>query len=182
MRILITGATGLIGKILVQKCRDNNIEVNYLTTQKQKINSDAGMRGFYWDPRKGEIDLSCFEGVTAIINLAGSSISQRWTKANRKNILNSRTDSLKTLRSGLEKTDTSGITSFVSASAIGIYPHSLDRYYLEEEPEVDNSFLGEVVARWEDEIAKFSQFSFVNSCCISHFDFNSFQIQTIATQ
>ena len=159
MRVLITGATGLIGNAIVQKCRENQIEVNYLTTQKHKLNSEKGIQGFYWNPRKGEIDTSSFDGVSAVINLAGSSISQRWTGSNKNKILNSRIDSLRTLRAALEKMDASGIQSFVSASAIGIYPHSFDRYYTEDETEVDDSFLGEVVSRWEQEIAEFSRFS-----------------------
>ncbi len=160
MRILITGATGLIGNEIVQKCRENQIGVNYLTTRKSKLEKGEDLRGYYWNPRKGQIDDQCLDGVSAIINLAGASISKRWTSANKKEILNSRLDSLKTLRSALEKRDTSGITSFVSASAIGIYPHSFDRYYTEEETEVDPSFLGEVVERWEEEIRQFSTFSF----------------------
>ncbi|MBT8280969.1 MAG: TIGR01777 family oxidoreductase [Muriicola sp.] len=160
MCILITGATGLIGNAIVQKCRDNDVNVNFLTTRKHKIKDKDGLKGFYWNPRKGEIDLACFEGVTAVINLAGSSISQRWTKANKKKILNSRLDSLRTLRSALEKIDTSEITSFVSASAIGIYPHSFDHYYTEEEKDVDDSFLGEVVSKWEQEIQLFTKFPF----------------------
>ncbi|QBA64689.1 TIGR01777 family oxidoreductase [Muriicola soli] len=160
MCILITGATGLIGNAIVQKCRDNNINVNFLTTRKNKLKKEEGLKGFYWNPKKGEIDLACFEGVTAVINLAGSSISQRWTKANKKKILDSRLNSLQTLRSALKKIDTSEISSFVSASAIGIYPHSFDHYYSEEEKEVDNSFLGEVVSKWEQEIQEFTKFPF----------------------
>lgn len=160
MCILITGATGLIGNAIVQKCRDNDITVNFLTTRKHKIKEKEGLKGFYWNPKNGEIDLACFEGVTAVINLAGSSISQRWTKANKKKILNSRVNSLRTLRTALEKIDTSEITSFVSASAIGIYPHSFDHYYTEEEKEVDDSFLGEVVSKWEQEIQQFKKFPF----------------------
>ncbi len=160
MRILITGATGLIGNVIVQKCRENQIEVNYLTTRKDKLTSENGLNGFYWNPRKGEIDLDCLRGVTAVINLAGASISKRWTKANKAEILNSRTDSLRTLRSAIENTDHSEIRSFVSASAIGIYPDSLDCYYTEEDSGVDESFLGEVVSRWEKEISEFNRFSF----------------------
>ena len=160
MSVLITGATGLIGKAVTQKFRERNIEVHYLTTRKSKLKEEEGFKGFYWDPKNGEIDMQCFDGVTAVINLAGASISQRWTKSNKKKILRSRLDSLQTLRKGLEKVETKAIKSFVSASAIGIYPNSLDRYYTEDETEVDPSFLGEVVFKWEEEINKFSKFSF----------------------
>lgn len=160
MRVLITGATGLIGNVIVQKCREKHIEVNYLTTRKNKLTTNGNIRGFYWNPTKGEIDHKCLEGVTAVINLAGSSISQRWTRSNKKDILNSRINSLRTLRSAMEKSDLREISSFVSASAIGIYPDSLDRYYTEDVSEIDESFLGEVVSKWEEEISAFNKFSF----------------------
>ncbi|SIS88162.1 hypothetical protein SAMN05421766_104596 [Zobellia uliginosa] len=160
MRILITGATGLVGSAIVEQCHKNGIAINYLTTSKKKIASEPDYKGFYWNPNKGEIDLACFEGVTAIINLAGASISKRWTLAYRKKIISSRVNSLRTLHAALEKVDHQNILSFVSASAIGVYPDSLSRYYTEEETAVDNSFLGEVVKVWEEEIDKFKSFSF----------------------
>ncbi|MDO6810354.1 TIGR01777 family oxidoreductase [Zobellia galactanivorans] len=160
MRILITGATGLVGSAIVEQCHKNDIAVNYLTTSKKKIASEPDYKGFYWNPNKGEIDLECFEGVTAIINLAGASISKRWTLAYRKKIISSRVNSLRTLHSALEKVDHQNILSFVSASAIGVYPDSLSRYYTEEEKAVDDSFLGEVVKVWEEEIDNFKSFSF----------------------
>ncbi len=160
MSVLITGATGLIGKAVTQKFRERNIEVHYLTTRKSKVTNEEGVKGFYWNPGKGEIDIRCFDGVTAVINLAGATVSQRWTKANKKKILCSRLDSLQTLRKAIEALDTKNIRSFVSASAIGIYPNSLDRYYTEDIADVDESFLGEVVSKWEQEINEFSKFSF----------------------
>ena len=160
MKILITGATGLVGSEIVKLCRKQNIDVNYLTTSKAKIVSEEHYKGYFWNPRKEEIDLKCFDGVTAIINLAGTSISKRWTKTNKRKILSSRINSIKTLKKGLEKVDTSAITSFVSASAIGIYPNSLATYYNEEEKQVDDSFLGEVVYAWEQEVDTLSTFNF----------------------
>ena len=147
MSVLITGATGLIGQAITQKLREQDIAVHYLTTRKGKIKNEEAFKGFHWDPKKGEIDMHCFEGVTAVINLAGASISQRWTKSNKKKILTSRLDSLQTLRKGIENLKVSSIKSFVSASAIGIYPNSLDSFYTEDVTEVDSSFLGDVVSK-----------------------------------
>ncbi len=125
--------------------------------------SKENYKGFYWNPSTGEIDRECFKGVTAIINLAGASISSRWTKKYKAEILNSRIKSLHTLNEGLSYVDTSNIKSFVSASAIGIYPNSLAHYYEEDEPEVDTSFLGEVVKRWEKEVDTFKSYGFALS-------------------
>ncbi|RKR12340.1 hypothetical protein CLV91_2466 [Maribacter vaceletii] len=160
MKVLITGATGLVGREIVKQCLTNSIAVNYLTTSKQKIVAKEGYNGFYWNPSHNEIDISCFNGVTVIINLAGSSIVKRWTSNNKKEILDSRINSLKTLHLGLSKVDTSLITSFVSASAIGIYPNSITNYYTEKEKAIDESFLGKVVDLWEKEVDTFKGYNF----------------------
>lgn len=160
MKVLIAGATGLVGNELVNLCREQGIAMHYLTTRKNKIVSDTNYNGFYWNPDENEIDLKCFEGVTAVINLAGASISKRWTSSYKEEVLSSRVNSLRALYGALEKVDTSNITSFVSASAIGVYPNSLNAYYTEDEKKVDNSFLGDVVKAWETEIDAFKKFNF----------------------
>ncbi len=156
MRYLITGATGLVGKQIVKLCQEQGIAVNYLTTSHNKIVSEKNYHGFFWNPGHDEIDTNCFEGVSAIINLAGAPISKRWTKENKRLVLSSRINSVRTLYNALEKGNFQEIKSFISASAIGIYPSSLEKYYEEDENQVDNSFLGEVVAQWEAETYKFN--------------------------
>ncbi|WP_420319973.1 TIGR01777 family oxidoreductase [Flagellimonas sp.] len=158
MKVLVTGATGLVGKAIVNLLNDKGIAVNYLTTRKRKVVDSETLKGFYWNPSKGEIDLACFEDVGAVINLAGESIAQRWTSRNKKRILGSRIKSLETLYEGMRRVDASAISSFVSASAIGIYPNSLSNFYDEETTDVDDSFLGEVVQKWEKKIDVFKSF------------------------
>ena len=51
MKLLITGATGLIGRELTQKLIYEGFEVNYLTTRKSKINSLKGANGFFLEPQ-----------------------------------------------------------------------------------------------------------------------------------
>ncbi len=160
MKLLITGATGLVGRAIVELSNKHGIPVNYLTTSKDKIVSNENFQGFYWNPEKNKIDLDCFEGVTSIINLAGSNIAERWTAEYKNQILYSRINSLKTLNYALGKIDTQEITSFVSASAIGVYPSSLDHLYTEEDKVVDDSFIGEVVQKWEEEVDALSHFGF----------------------
>jgi hypothetical protein len=155
MKVLITGATGLIGGAIVKVLRSKGIAVNYLTTQKRKIEQSEDYRGFYWNPNKGELDMACFDGVDVIINLAGASIAKRWTPMHKKKVLTSRINSLRTLYRAMEKLDSSGIGLLISASAIGIYPDSLSKFYEEQEPQVDDSFVGEVAQKWEAEADTF---------------------------
>ena len=97
MKVLITGATGLVGQAIVAQCKKQAISVHYLTTSKNNIETTENYKGFYWNPNKQEIDSACFYGVDAIINLAGASISNRWTKAYKQKILDSRLQSLQLL-------------------------------------------------------------------------------------
>ena len=148
MTILITGATGLIGQEIVKQCHAEGINVHYLTTSKSKLSTDTNYKGFYWNPNNNEIDHTCFEGVSAIINMVGASISKRWTASYKKEILESRTKTAQLLQDTI-KTHNYSIDQVVSASAIGIYPTSLVNYYEEDNTEISESFLGKVVHEWE---------------------------------
>ena len=70
MKVLITGATGLIGSQIVKDCIKSNISVNFLTTSKKKITKSEMVNGFYWNPKNKIIDLDCFKGVDSIIALS----------------------------------------------------------------------------------------------------------------
>ncbi|HSJ12715.1 MAG TPA: TIGR01777 family oxidoreductase [Gillisia sp.] len=154
MRVLITGATGLVGNHLTRLLRDKNIDVNYLTTSKDKIEKNPQYSGYFWDPSKGEIDEACLEGVEAIFHLAGASIAKRWTSDYKKEIIESRTKTAQLLHQTLQGTNHQ-VSRFISSSAIGIYPSSLEKLYTEDERAIDDSFLGEVVERWEESAREF---------------------------
>lgn len=156
MKVLIAGATGLIGTELVAQCHAAGIDVHYLTTRSNKIENRPNYKGFLWNPEQGTIDAECLHGVNAIINLAGATVSKRWTKSYKKAILDSRIESaailFKTLRSHSHQ-----VTHYLGASGISIYPHSFDKNYTEESPEQDDSFLGKVTVAWEVAANRFQQ-------------------------
>ena len=154
MRILITGATGLVGTELIDLLLQNDISVHYLTISKQKEKYRPNVAGFFWNPEQGIIDENCLLGVDAIIHLAGSPISNRWTNAVKQEIIESRVLSSNTLYKAL-KENPNQVRQIVSASAVGIYPNSHTTIYTEETQSVDNSFLGNVVTKWEESVDKF---------------------------
>lgn len=156
MRVLITGATGLIGQEIVKLCHKKDIAVNYLTTSKSKIEQEENYQGFYWNPKKQDIDTNCFNDVNAIIHLAGATVSKRWTAAYKKEILSSRIEGTQLLINVL-KGETHTIQQVISASAIGIYPDSLINYYDETFKDFDNTFLSDVVKAWEQEVDEFTK-------------------------
>jgi uncharacterized protein (TIGR01777 family) len=155
-KVLITGATGLIGSELVRQCHIEGIVVNYFTSSKEKIENSENYKGFYWNPAKGEIDVNAFNGVEAIINLVGASISERWTKKYKQIILDSRVESMELIHKTLKKID-HNIVHFISASGIGIYPDSKTKLYTEEDEEIEANFLAEVVVSWEAAAVKFKE-------------------------
>lgn len=151
MRVLITGATGLVGQALVDLFHEHGIDVNYLTTSLGKIETQSNYQGFYWNPSTSEIAPDCFEGVSTIINLAGASVAKRWTSAYKKIILESRTDSLKTLKIALSNREHE-VEHLISASAVGIYKDSLTKFHEEDDFEQGENFLAEVVEKWESAV------------------------------
>lgn len=155
MKVLIAGATGLIGKELVSQCLDENIQVNFLTTQKSKITSQPNHQGFYWNPAKGEINPEAFKDVSVLINLAGATVSKRWTATYKKEILQSRVTTAQVLYNYLNN-NTHFVKKYISASGISVYPSSLSHLYTEDDTIVSSSFLGEVVKVWEAEADAFS--------------------------
>lgn len=153
MKVLITGATGLVGNELVSLLLKNGIDINYLTTSERKLQSEEKYNGFLWNPETGNIDAQCIDGVEAIIHLAGASVSKRWTDSYKQQILESRTTSTNILYN-LLKNNPNKVQHFISASAIGIYPDSRNAVYNEDFEGVDDSFLGYVVEKWEEAVDK----------------------------
>lgn len=150
MKILVSGATGLVGSVLLEQAIAQGHEIHYLTTRKNQLDAISYAKGFYWNPKQNEIDHNCFEGVEVLIHLAGASISQRWTAKNKKEILDSRVDGTKLLVNAVQQLDGNHqLRQVVAASAIGIYPSSFSAIYTEEYTPQSNSFLEEVVIAWE---------------------------------
>jgi uncharacterized protein (TIGR01777 family) len=155
MKVLITGATGLIGSELVSLLLQNGISVNYLSTSKKKIVKKLNYNGFYWSPERGYIDENCLIGVDSIINLAGANIAKRWTNSYKQEIMESRLLSSALLYKAL-KNNPNQVKQIVTASGTSIYPNSDTIIYDENSTQINDSFLGNVVVKWEESTDKFA--------------------------
>ena len=157
MRILVTGASGLIGTQLCSHLLSKGHSLHILTTRTPWQTDHAQTRVFQWSPKNMQIDLRALEGVNAIINLAGAKINQRWTAKNKRSILKSRIQSTRLLFDTVKQTKQK--PHLINASAIGIYPSDFQQIYTESDTSFSNDFDGEVVRRWEEETKKFEKLS-----------------------
>jgi hypothetical protein len=158
MKVLITGATGLVGSRLVDMYLNNGHQVHYLTSRSEAVKSEHNYQGFLWNVNTMTIDPKCIEGVDAIIHLAGETVFQRWTADAKKQIMNSRIDSTQLLLNLLHDNDHK-VTQVITASAIGIYPDAQDGKALRENeiPPTANNYLAEVCIAWESIGFKFKE-------------------------
>jgi uncharacterized protein (TIGR01777 family) len=154
MKVLITGATGLIGNELVSLLLQNGVSIHYLTTSKKKIENEPNYKGFFWNPEQGIIDENCLMNVDAIIHLAGATIVKRWTNAYKQEIIESRIVSSNLLFKAL-KSNPHQVKQIISASGTAIYPNSDKTIYTEDSKEIDDDFLATVVVKWEESVDKF---------------------------
>ncbi len=148
MKILITGATGLVGRQLVKELLSNGVEIHFLTTQTSKLDNFPNCKGFLWNPKENKIDIEAINGVTAIIHLAGANIGKRWTTSYKKEIIASRVLGTTLLYQLLEQ-NKHGVKHFITASGVGIYKSSLVHNYTEESNQFGTGFLADVVCKWE---------------------------------
>lgn len=148
MKILIAGATGLIGRELVSLCLENQWQINYLTTSREKLNAIPNAAGYFWNPVANEMDPAALQNVDAIVNLAGASVSKPWTAKYKEIILQSRIQTATTLFNALEDHQHQ-VKQYVSASGISVYPSSMDQMYFETDSAIGDSFLAKVVVSWE---------------------------------
>ena len=155
MKVLITGGSGTLGKEISNLVFKKKYEVNILTRNKNLKSHNPQLKYYYWNPKKEDIDLDCFNNVDCVINLAGFSVFSLWTKANKTKIFESRVGSTNFILDVILKKNIK-IKSFVNASAIAAYRDSSD-YTSSENDSIDNpnSFINQVVVKWENEVKKF---------------------------
>lgn len=141
MRILVSGASGLIGRAISAALTAEGHEVEALVR-----GGDRG--GIRWDPRSGEFDGAAAEGAGAVVHLAGENVaSGRWSDARKKEIRDSRIRGTRLLAEGIAKLARPPAV-LVAASAIGIYGDRRDEI-VDETSAPGDGFLADVCREWE---------------------------------
>lgn len=142
--LLISGASGLIGTAVTAAARKKGHEVRHLVRR-----SPAAAHEFSFAPERGEVDERAFEGVDAVINLSGASISKMpWTTRYKELLVRSRLDATNTIVAAINRMDVPP-AQLLSGSAVGIYgSHSSDAPL--DESASGTGFLADLCRQWED--------------------------------
>jgi uncharacterized protein len=152
MKILVTGASGLVGSALVPVLVDAGHTVCRLVRPGQREEQRAAGFAVTWDPSTGELGGAAV-GPDAVINLAGATIADgKWTAARKELLRSSRVNTTRAVISALAKMNARPRV-LISASATGIYGDRGDELLTEQSSPGEN-FLAELARDWEAEAMK----------------------------
>jgi uncharacterized protein (TIGR01777 family) len=146
-RIVVAGASGLIGQPLVRALRAAGHRVTTLVRRTPKSQSEVR-----WNPDAGELDPAALSGTDAVINLSGASIARiPWTLPYRRELVASRIDGTRLLAETMTAMADPPAT-FLSGSAIGFYGDR-PRVRLDDDSPRGDGFLSDLVLAWEQAAA-----------------------------
>jgi uncharacterized protein len=145
MRVLITGATGFIGRSLAQRFERPVV----LSRRPERARELLGeVEAFAWEPEAGPAPAESLRGVEVVFHLAGEPVAAgRWTAARKARIRSSRVESTRNLVAALEASPARP-RALIAASAVGFYGSRGDDVLDESSPSGEG-FLAEVCRDWE---------------------------------
>lgn len=149
MRILVTGATGLMGKQLCAQLRQAGHSLVILTRHVASVVQLAQQTAFAWQPEQALPSAVAFDGVSAVVHLAGEPVAARWTSEHKRRIRDSRVLGTRNLVQAMQRL-TPPPRIFISSSAVGFYGDRGDEL-LTEKTASRYGFLPDVCAEWERE-------------------------------
>jgi uncharacterized protein (TIGR01777 family) len=145
-RVVIAGGSGFIGQSLAKALRSGDHEVVILT--RSSSDQRGGVRFLNWDGKTLGGWAHSLEGAAAVVNLTGKSINFRHTPENKREIIESRVNSVRVLGKAIALC-AQPPGSFVQTSAVGIYGNSGSGWCDEETPP-GGDFMAEVCRQWEE--------------------------------
>jgi uncharacterized protein len=144
-RIVISGASGLIGNALSSSLRRDGIDVTTLVRRPPQEPTER-----QWSPGERELDPDVFAGAEAVVALGGASVGRLpWTPRYRKELVESRLKSTRTITTALRALREDA-PALVSASAVGYYGSAPGETLTEDSP-AGQTFLAELCVQWEAE-------------------------------
>ena len=149
MKILMTGATGLIGSALLPVLQADGHELVVLTRNPSRAQLPVGTQAFAWQPEREPPPSAAFANVEAVIHLAGENVAGRWTAERKRAIRDSRVLGTRHLVAGMQAA-TQPPRVLISGSAVGWYGDRGDEL-LTERSALGSGFLAEVCREWEHE-------------------------------
>lgn len=154
MKIVVAGATGLIGQHLSRALHARGDEVVALVRKKPPNASwNLGLRYAEWDGKRQDPWAKELEGAGAVVNLSGANVGgRRWTSTYKDEILESRVDSTRALVEAMKSAAVKPRT-FLCASAVGYYG-GRGSEPLDESKGPGTDFLAQVCVQWEAEARK----------------------------
>jgi uncharacterized protein (TIGR01777 family) len=159
-RILITGATGLIGAHLGSALREDGHEIVALSRDSARAREKLPWLADAFAPgaEDGALPAESLAGVHAVVNLAGEPVAGRWTEAKKQAIRASRIAGTRRVVDAIAVRPVGARPSvLVSASAMGYYGETGDRAVSESDPPGDG-FLARLCVEWEREAMRAEEF------------------------
>lgn len=156
MKIAIAGGTGFVGSKLANKLISDHHAVYILTRNKEKASTTPHLHYVPW-LTKGTTPEIELDGVDAIINLAGTSIQNRWTAKNKRAIFDSRVAATKSIVHMIQKMKMPPKV-LLNGSAVGYYGTSETAVFTEDSPSQGDDFLAKTVKQWEHEAKKAEEY------------------------
>ena len=157
MRVLVTGATGFVGRRLCEVLSESGCRVTALSRSPESARKTVPClsQAYAWSPVEETPPLDSLEQVDAVVHLAGESVVGRWTARKRRAIRESRVRGTRHLVDAMLRAE-AGPRTLISASAIGYYGDQGETSLTESIPAAGD-FLGETCAQWEREGARASE-------------------------
>src|SRR3954471_14537429 len=149
-RVVLAGGSGFLGRALAKALLAKGYEVVVLSRGAHQ--EGLGIRQLHWDGKTLGDWWQSVDGAKAVVNLAGRSVNCRHTARNRREIMESRVDSVGVLGEAVARS-TQPPEVWVQASSLAIYGDPGDRWCDEDAPHAEG-FSEEVCKRWEGEFER----------------------------